>query len=82
MEENGEGAKRRTRVVRKDKAQARPYRKTSILLDDKLDMKLSVYAKVKGMDRSAAAREILEAKLGPMSISLRGVDEGEDDPIA
>lgn len=78
MEETTEGKKPRSRSVRRDKAETPRHRKTSILLDAKLDMKLSVYAKVRGIDRSAAVRKILEAKLGPMSISLKGVGEDED----
>jgi len=73
---------RKRKSTRKEKPNQEAYRKVTIMMPAKLDMKLSVYAKVLNVNRSAAAREILEEKIGGLAVRLAGVFPGEDEAAA
>jgi len=70
------------RRVRKSRRAEETPRKCTILLSPKMDFKLSVYAKMKGTDRSVIINELLDREIGSMSVSFRNARGGEDGATA
>lgn len=79
--ESGEAGKRRgRRAGKRDKRTDETPRKCTVVLSAKMDVKLSAYSTMRGINRSAVVAEALEAMLGSMVVSFRGAG-GDAGPV-